>query len=1441
MKELRLILVFMTLVIPALYGQQATRLMTGDGGEGSLRLDSAPGMQGFRAIHHTGSLSLKLRSTPEGKFRQLKVEGLVPAGPKGNPELPVRSRLIQVPADAGVRVTVHGFDEQIISLNQQGIPQKIFPVQPSKVKHSEGNPEKFYFSREIYKADRFIGQDLVSINMLGFMRDLKLARLQVAPVQYNPARNQLRVISNLEFEVRFTGQGDAKGKKPAHHLNSYFKPLQGQLLNAKNLSLQTDSSNEPVSYVVVAPPAYRQVLQPFIKWKQTRGFHVVEAYTDSIGQSRQEIYQFLKTTYRDPEVTPHTFVLLVGDVEQIPAWEGSTGSHVTDFHYGEYTDDWLPEAYCGRFPARDTASLRHMIDKTIRYEKFQFDNPGYLEEALLVAGDDDSYEDTYANGQINYATEYYFNAGNGFRAHAFLQDPPQGNSAIHDSIMYHMNKGVGFATYTAHCSSNGWNLPRFSTSDLEGVEANGRYGLWISNCCGTMHFEQDNCFGEAAFRSEQKGAIGSIGASGDTYWDEDYWWSVGVTSSIQAHPTYQESGLGLYDRLFHTHGEPPGQWYISQGELMAAGNLAVEASASDRNDYYWEVYNLMGDPSLMPYMGAPEPLDVDPPDTVLRVGADSLTLDTEPYATVALSREGNLLGVDQTGEQGRAHLTFPPLTRPGQVTLVVTAQNREPWIRNMDVAPTNEPYVVTDTVMLADSSGNSNGMPDYGESIRLGMVLHNLSDSMSAQAVHASLLTRDPYVEMKDDTACYGTIPPRGKVNRQAAFALRVNDSVPDQHQVLYRVAIKGQDNRDSTYAWSSTRRLNLQAPVLTFAEDLMVEDSAGGNGLLDPGEQGSLSFILRNKGHAALENFTCRLDTPEDNPDLVLLDSLCTGARLPANTTDTLSFRVAASDSASPGTPVRVKVTAAGAKNTHYHTSRRSQFVIGQTPAYRIDQTDTVKTCYARFYDSGGPDHPYSNQETHSLTFLPQWENCLLKTAFESFEVENDYDWMKVYDGPAKAENLTGTYDGSNPPGELVSSGPGRSMTFKFASDYTVTQAGWNALVTCLESYPVHFRVDTTQVAPQKVRVAFNGDTLRPDSSGLASFIAPRGDYRYKVWARGFHPQKGRLHVESETLREISLSPIYYNLTFRLQEKGGDTLVEGTVALDDSTLHTSRGVCTFRQVSAAEEHVYRVQAPGYDDVTGRIRAEADTTVHVDMGSLLYDVTVRVLDDDSLGLGNALLQVGNASSYTDSTGKAEFSLPHGRHLLRASKPGYTSTRTELMLNDDMFLNVSLMKLFRVLFNIKGIDYEGLPTATVKIDTFELQADPAGQAVVKLPQGHYPYLVMAEGYKDHSSRVEVNEDKRVQVLLARMPTALNSQLHPGILIYPNPTDGTLHIENATDERFLGVTLTAVNGKVLERRKSAPPHVKFDLSRYSPGVYLIRVETPQAAVTRKIILK
>ncbi|MFM7856193.1 MAG: hypothetical protein ACKO96_30790, partial [Flammeovirgaceae bacterium] len=84
---------------------------------------------------------------------------------------------------------------------------------------------------------------------------------------------------------------------------------------------------------------------------------------------------------------------------------------------------------------------------------------------------------------------------------------------------------------------------------------------------------------------------------------------MGNTPNIVAQPTYANTGLGAYDGYWHTLANEvnnTANWYITQSQMLVSGNLAVQASTSSSKQYYWEIYHLMGDPTLIPFIGTPQ-------------------------------------------------------------------------------------------------------------------------------------------------------------------------------------------------------------------------------------------------------------------------------------------------------------------------------------------------------------------------------------------------------------------------------------------------------------------------------------------------------------------------------------------------------------------------------------------------------------------------------------------------------------------------------------------------------------------------------------------------------------------------------------------------------------------------------------------------------------------
>jgi len=524
---------------------------------------------------------------------------------------------------------------------------------------------------------------------------------------------------------------------------------------------------------------FQEALQPFIEWKRLKGFYVIEAYTNNpeVGASTTSIKSYLQNLYENPAegVNPPTFGLLVGDVAQIPSFSGLAGTHKTDLYFFEYTGDKLPEVFYGRFSAQSVDHLIPQIEKTLLYEKYEMEDPSYLSDHILVAGVDATWAPVYANGQIRYAHNNFSNSDNSINPYTYLYNDIEGsttgiasnNSAASADIRAKIGVGVGWANYTAHCSSSGWSNPSFSTSHIPELTNDGKYGVWIGNCCESNRFEVGECFGEAALRAVNKGAVGYVGGSNLTYWHEDYYFAVG-NGTIVAFPEYQNFGTGVYDALFHTkanEAENPSKWYITQGQLLVSGNLAVQSSTSTRKNYYWEIYHLMGDPSLTPYLWEPEPMEVDFPVPQLMIDFSEFEINTAPFAYISLSQNGVSIAITTADIEGNATLTIPGETLTiGEADIVITAQNRQPYFGSIIVS-SEGPYanfyaepnvtVLGEPVVFTDASNNgefSSWLWNFGEgavpAIATGQGPHEVTYTTPGKKT-ISLLVDDEYERIR--------------------------------------------------------------------------------------------------------------------------------------------------------------------------------------------------------------------------------------------------------------------------------------------------------------------------------------------------------------------------------------------------------------------------------------------------------------------------------------------------------------------------------------------------------------------------------------------------------------------------------------------------------------------------------------------------------------------
>lgn len=187
----------------------------------------------------------------------------------------------------------------------------------------------------------------------------------------------------------------------------------------------------------------------------------------------------------------------------------------------------------------------------------------------------------------------------------------------------------------------------------------------------------------------------------------------------------------------------------------------------------------------------------------------------------------------------------------------------------------------------------------------------------------------------------------------------------------------------------------------------------------------------------------------------------------------------------------------------TNIQTITKENFITASVEF--VMQNITITTCDGVFYDSGGSNSSYDDNENFTMVFVPGQTGAKIVCQFTSFNVEDetdcDYDWLKIYNGPNTSSPLLGTYCGTDSPGTVISTSEQGALTFVFHSDGSVTASGWSANISCegavlppladftadetsiIEGESVHF-IDLSTNNPSSWSWTFEGGN--PETSSL-------------------------------------------------------------------------------------------------------------------------------------------------------------------------------------------------------------------------------------------------------------------------------------------------------------------------------------------------------------------
>ncbi len=1015
---------------------------TGDVKGGAVTIEAFTSFEKIRVHVQIPGFETKDVETRAGTFIDLHAPGAGRNSDIGSPKLPVIRRMIEIPENADVTV-----DAVVIRKGQTVLSHPVLPVQPPVPKIKNPRVE-FAYNRNIYEKDEFLPGINAKVVDIVRIRGHRIAVVEIYPFQYNPAKNLLEYASEIEVTLHLK---DSDPAKTTATLERYYSPLFEKLLSKQILNYGYFESgikppDLPIGYLIIVADDYYNNILPFAEWKERKGYYTTVTKTSQIpgGPTAENIRAYIQDAYSNWEVPP-TFVLLVGDVNTIPAFTGDESNSPTDLYYGAVDGtDYFPDIWVGRFSAENADHVDVMVEKVIDYEKTDWINGVvWIKKAVFMASSD--------NHEISEGTHRYviqnFLGPRGYYCDSLWYYHGATTSDITNAI----NNGRSLAVYSGHGSETGWeDGPPYYQSDIRYDQTNlDMYPLVCSHACLTGNYGYSSeCFGETWVRVEDKGAVAFWGASTYSYWEED--------------DTLERA---MFRALFNEDLT----WLA--GMMDRAKYAVYQAGLSAK--YYYEEYNLLGDPSMNLWTDYPHDLVVNYPSTI-PIGPNDIEVtvyaDGSPVedALVALRTQDTLVA-GYTNPSGSVTLHIET-EEAETVWVTVTGYNLRPHL-GFAVAQAAGPSVGFLKQYIDDSGGD--GVVNPGETVDLTIWLKNFGSS-AAHGVYAKLSESDPFVTILNDSVYYGYLAAGDSSAGTRTYSFSVNSSAPDQHYVEFELKIISSDGD----TWIDNPGITVRKPVLEHVSDLIVDED--GNHVPSPGEDIDLYARVANTGSVDADNVTAVLSMDSD-PYVTM-------------TSSTSHYgTIASGDTVTPYQPFEISI-AEDCPDPYAVTL----FMSMTTGSFTYVDTFVLTIRGKGFFDDiesgegewihGGTNDLWhitthrSNSPTHSWYSGVEgsWEyvnnmNAFLETPdialfqesrlvfWTYYDLESNYDYGYVeisQDGGNTWHRIGETFSGSSEGWERVEidlrdySGTVR-IRFRQTSDYSITYEGWYIDDVSVEEWP--------------------------------------------------------------------------------------------------------------------------------------------------------------------------------------------------------------------------------------------------------------------------------------------------------------------------------------------------------------------------------------------------
>jgi len=755
--------------------------------------------------------------TPNGLETIINLEGGSSILEAGTPDLDHWTSSIIIPDNGTTSVEVvsssyHDFYNVSVAPSKGNFSRMINP-----------NDIEYEYS-DVYQTNDFYPGALAELRDPYIIRDLRGQTVVVYPLQYNPITKTLRLYTEIDLKITTVGHSGYNTLKRGvlnQSISKEFNAIYKDLF----LNYQNDTRFEYIldegSMLVISHGDFMDEMQPFVDWKNRKGIPTEMVNVSSIGSTSGSIESYIDDYYHNNGLT---YLLLVGDIAQIPS--PTISGSASDPSYGFIDgNDSYSEILVGRFSGNNPAEISTQVERSIDYELNPQSDASWYDNALGVASnqgpgfggmmDDDFNEYLWDTVLSNYTYDSYEGIYDGSGGTV-----SQGITAI--------NNGVSIINYTGHGWQSGWgNGAALDVDDINNLVNNNMLPFVITVGCNVGEFDAGTVFTETWLRATNNGvptgAIVHVGSTISQSWEP---------------PMHGQYGMNLILTEQLDSGVSRSIGGIFTNGCMYMNDAQGGSGINETN--YW---TLFGDPSVV--IRTDQPTSLDPiHDDVILIGQSEFVVDIGvDEGLVALSNESGLL-VSEYVQDGVAVLSLDDMDMvPGTLNLVITSFNTYTYETEINIVSPDGAYLITSGYELVSESGWDD-MISYGDDVEINILTQNVG-AYNTSAILVEVTSNDEYITITEGSSMIAYAIMNEEAVTENPISFTVAGNIPDGHMAHFDVFYdSGEEDQ-----WTSSFAIEIHATDFQILNPVFID--ADGNGVLDPGESGTLTVDLANLGSA--------------------------------------------------------------------------------------------------------------------------------------------------------------------------------------------------------------------------------------------------------------------------------------------------------------------------------------------------------------------------------------------------------------------------------------------------------------------------------------------------------------------------------------------------------------------------------------------------------------